>query len=197
MEMNENQALELIETMIHSAKKEIKDNGFYYSFWGWLVFIAALCDYTLLVFFQNENHALPWAVLMPIGGIVTGIVSYRERKKAIATKTYIDDLMKYVMIAFAISLFIVCFIMPMTAANWRSFYPTIMIVYAIWLFISGGALKFKPLIVGGLINWLMAIIAFFVTYDYQLLLLAFAVLSGYIIPGYLLNKNFKKHVQGA
>jgi hypothetical protein len=197
MEMNERQAFEIIDSMILSAKKEIKDNGFYYSFWGWLVFIAALTDYVMLVFLRNEYHAVPWAILMPIGGIVTAIVSLRERKKVKQAKTYLDEMMKYAVTAFAISLFIVCFIMPMTDANWRSFYPTIMVIYAIWLFISGGALKFKPLIVGGLINWAMAALAFFTTYDNQLLLMAFAVLTGYIIPGYLLNKEFKKHVQGS
>jgi hypothetical protein len=197
MEMNEHQAFEIIDSMIHSAKKEIKDNGFYYSFWGWLVFIAALSDYVLLVFLNNEYHALPWAILMPIGGLVTAIVSFRERKKVKQAKTYLDEMMKYAVTAFAVSLFIVCFIMPMTDANWRSFYPTIMVIYAIWLYISGGALKFKPLIIGGLINWLMAALAFFASYDNQLLLMAFAVLTGYIIPGYLLNKEFKKHVQGS
>jgi hypothetical protein len=195
--MNEHQAFEIIDSMIHSAKKEIKDNGFYYSLWGWMVFIAALSDYVMLVFLQNEDHAWPWAILMPLAGIITAVVSLRERKKVRQAKTYLDEVMKYAVTAFAISLFIVCFIMPMTDANWRSFYPTIMVIYAIWLFISGGALKFRPLIVGGLINWAMAALAFFTTYDNQLLLMAFAVLTGYIIPGYLLNKEFKKHVQGS
>ena len=68
-------------------------------------------------------------------------------------------------------------------------YPLIMIVYGTMLFTIGGCLQFKPLIIGGIINWLLAIAAFFVAFDMQLLIIAVAVLSGYIIPGYLLSKR--------
>ena len=71
-------------------------------------------------------------------------------------------------------------------------YPMVLMVYGLWLFISGGAIKFKPLIIGGIINWLIGIISFFVPFDLQLLLLAAAVLLGYIIPGYMLKAKFQK-----
>lgn len=199
MEMNEKDALLVIEKMITSAKEEVKDNGFYFMFWGWLVFVAALIDYGLLkgmIESLQEYHAVTWAILMPFGGIVSIIGSLRQQKEKKRVKTYIDDIMSYVTKAFVISLFIVCFIMP-TTHNWQAFYPVLLIVYALWLFISGGALKFKPLIWGGYANWILAIAAFFVMYDIQLLLLATAVLVGYIIPGHLLKSNYQKHVQGS
>lgn len=197
--MNEKDALLIIEKMISSVKDEVKSNGFYFMLWGWLVFAAALIDYALLkgvIESLIEYHAITWAILMPIGGVVSIIGSMKKQKEKTKVKTYIDDIMSYVTKAFAISLFIICFIMPSTD-NWPSFYPVLLIVYALWLFISGGALKFKPLVWGGYANWLLAIIAFFVKYDIQLLLLATAVLVGYIIPGYLLNRRFEKNVQGA
>jgi len=69
-----------------------------------------------------------------------------------------------------------------------------MMVYGIWLFISGGTIRFKPLMIGGIINWILAMAAFFVSFDQQLLLLALAVLLGYIIPSYLFKKKFANHV---
>jgi hypothetical protein len=67
-----------------------------------------------------------------------------------------------------------------------------MMVYGMWLFISGGALKFKPLVIGGIINFGCAIAGFYIhTYE-LILLLSFAVLAGYIIPGHLLNAKFKR-----
>lgn len=194
--MNENEALQLIEKMIFSAKREAKDNGFYFMLWGWLVFSAALIDYALLKGIYpdwQEQHALAWAIFMPIGGVISMIGGIKENKKIPRVKTYTDEIMSYVVKAFVISLFIICFIMP-TTNNWPAFYPVLLVLYAIWLFIAGGALRFKPLIWGGYVNWLFAIVAFFVSYDYQLLLLAGAVLSGYIIPGHLLKSEFDKHV---
>ena len=68
----------------------------------------------------------------------------------------------------------------------------VMMVYGCWLYISGGALRFKPLMIGGVINWLLAAASFFVDFKMQLLLLATAVLLGYIIPGYMLKSRYQK-----
>jgi hypothetical protein len=67
-----------------------------------------------------------------------------------------------------------------------------MVLYGMGLFLSGGALQFKPLIYGGIFCWLCAIAGFEMQNIYLLLILALAVLGGYIIPGYLLKMNNKK-----
>ena len=166
--METNQALALIENMILSAKREIKDNGFYYMFWGYLVFLSALTDYILLMS-DHPKHAMVWAIAMPFGGLVSIIKGIKDKKKQ-TTITYIDEMFRHLMIAFTISLFIVCFIMPMTQNNWRSFFPTLMVVYAFALFVSGGILRFKPLQYGALAVWALGAVAFFMPYQHQLLL---------------------------
>jgi hypothetical protein len=190
--MESNQALALIEDMIHSAKRDIKDNGFYYMFWGYLVFLSALTDY-LLSIQQHEQHALIWAIAMPFGGIVSIIKGFKDKKKQ-QVVTYVDEMFKQLMVAFSISLVIVCFIMPMTQQNWRSFFPTLMVVYAFALYVSGGIIRFKPLQYGALAVWILGAAAFFVGYQYQLLILAAGVLLGFVIPGHMLNYKFKQHV---
>lgn len=192
MEMNEHKALAIIENMISHAKREIKDNGFYHLMWGYLVFVSALTDYFLLMR-EMENHALVWGILMPLGGLVSFLKALKE-KKAQRVVSYIDEIMKSLVIAFVISLLIVCLIMPMTGKHWRSFFPVLMVVYAFALYVFGGILQFKPLQYGALFVWLSACLAFFTTYDYQLLLLSFAVLAGFIIPGHLLNLRSNSHV---
>ncbi len=209
--MNEKDAILLIEEMISKTKEEIRDNGFYYYFWGWLVFIAALADLYILGFTTFEIHGLPWMILMPLGGIVTMIYGMREKKKDVQVKTYVSESMNEVVRAFSISLFVVCFAMPV-GAQWKAFYPTIMMVYAIWLFVSGGLLKFKPLKWGGILNWACALIGFiypeiakqlpesFIAQalgrgtEVHLLLIAIGVMGGFIIPGHLLNNRLAKHV---
>ena len=195
-EINETEALAIIEQMIQKTKQGISDNGFYWILWGWLVFISAITDYSLLVFLNHPKHALVWGILMPLGGVITAIASkkeYNEKRKT--AKTYVDELMTYVTTAYVISLLIICFIMPMNAGTWKAFYPVIMVLYATITYITGGIVKSKPLRMGSFLNWACAIVAFFFTYDWQLLLLALAVLGGFIIPGHLQNKEFKaEHV---
>jgi hypothetical protein len=54
-------------------------------------------------------------------------------------------------------------------------------------FVSGMILKFKPLVIGGVLCWLLTIVSLFVNFDYQLLLAGAAILCSYIIPGHLLR----------
>jgi hypothetical protein len=47
--------------------------------------------------------------------------------------------------------------------------------------------------IGGCINWALSLLAMYTPYHQQLLLLALAVLLGYIIPGHMLKANFRKN----
>lgn len=191
--MNEKEALSLIEEMIGKTREDIRDNGFYYYFWGWLVFVAAVSNFVLLQV-DYYYHSLPWMILMPLGGVVSVIAGLREKKTEPRVKTYVSDSMNEVVKAFSISLFVVCFAMPF-GSQWKAFYPTIMVVYAIWLFVSGGLLKFTPLKWGGYLNWACAVTGFVVaSTEVHLVLLAAGVLGGFIIPGHMLNNRVVKHV---
>jgi len=186
-ELNEQESLALIQSMLKTVKEEIDDDSFSYLFWGWMVFTASMTQF-ILIQMNVEMNYLGWLILMPAGGIISAIHGRNKDKKK-RVHTYIDEMMKYVLIAFLVSLFIILFFM------WKlqlGTYPMIMIVYGIWLFISGGSLRFKPIIIGGIVNWMLAIISFFYDFNIQLLLLAAAVLLGYIIPGYMLKRKFSK-----
>ncbi len=186
--LSEKESLELIGKMIHTVKNDINDNSFYYLLWGWLVFIASM-GHWIWQYFTLPMPYLTWIVLMPLGGIISIYYGFKfERKQKV--RTYIDDIMKFVLIAFLVSLFMVLLFMPKLTIYT---YPMVMMVYAIWLFISGGALRFKPLIYGGIVNWILAIGAMYVGFQTQLLLLALAVLLGYIIPGHMLKSRYNAH----
>ena len=187
-QINESEGLEIIQKMINTVKADIDDNSFYNILWGWLVFVASLGHYFLMM--AGFSHPYIMWLLMPIGGVVTAIYASKHEKNK-KVRTYLDDLMKYVLIAFMVSLAMVLFSMPKLQLNT---YPMVMMVYGTWLFISGGTIRFKPLLYGGIINWILGYIAFFVSFDLQLLLLALAVLLGYIIPGYLFKKKYSKNV---
>ncbi|TND09114.1 MAG: hypothetical protein FD123_1517 [Bacteroidetes bacterium] len=193
--LNEQASLALINRMINSAQQGVSDNGFYFLLWGWLVFAAAMGNWTLIHVFPTELNWLPWAILMPLGGIVSGIYGWKvERKKKV--KTYADEVMDYVAAAFLIALFSVLFVFSWKL-GWATTYPFIMIIYGIWLFVSGGVLKFRPLIYGGLINFACAIGSLWIHSYHMILVLAFAVLAGYIIPGHLLKAKYNREKHNA
>ena len=184
--MTEQESLQVIQRMINSAKQEFRDKSFSYLLWGGLVFIASLGHF-LLAAIGYSNAGLVW-LLMPLGGVISMIYGYHERKKE-KVKTYFDEFNKHALVAFLVSLFIVLGSQQKLQINC---YPMLIMVYGGWLYISGGALRFKPLMVGGMINWILAVACFFVDFKIQLLLLAAAVLLGYIIPGYMLKLRYQK-----
>ena len=185
-QLSESESMQVIQRMIATAKNELADDSFYFILWGWLVFIASTGHY-LLWKSGFEHPEIMW-LLMPLGAIATIIYGKRQGEQQ-KVKTYVDDVMKYVIIAFVVSLVIV---LAFQSKLGLYTYPMVMTVYAVQLFVCGGVLRFRPLLTGGIINWLLGITAFFVTFDIQLLLLAAAALIGFAIPGHLLKSRYQK-----
>jgi hypothetical protein len=185
---SEEDSFRLINEMIQSAKHGIADNSFHYLLWGWLVFIASMTNYFLMVIVKTEYNWLPWPVLMSLGCVIAIIYSVREKRRR-KVKTYVDSFLGYTWTGILVALFLTIFIggrIGITAV-----YPGIMVLYGIGLYISGRAFSFMPLVIGSFGCWLCAIIACYVSFDIQLVLVGLSVLFGYIIPGYILKLKFR------
>jgi len=186
-QFNEQESLQVIRSMIEIAKSDVKADAFIFLLWGWLVFIAAVSQFIIIKMGWDINQSLPW-LLMPLGGIITPIYIAVKRKKE-KVRTHITESLKYVWIAFTVTLLIILFFNRM---DFTQVLPVIMCLYGIGLFLSGSVLKFKPLLVGGMFCWLCAVGGFYFQSVYLLLILAVCVLGGYIIPGYMLKINNQK-----
>ena len=186
--LTEQESLLLIGQMIRNAKKAVRDNGFLFLLWGWLVFAASLSNYIMaFVLDMGEIAYLPWPVLMISGGIISAIYGSRQKKNE-RVKTYVDDAMKFLWIAFVVALLLTLVFMSKIGPEVA--YPFIMVLYGVGTFVSGGILKFKPLIYGGIACWLIAIAATFFDFQFQLLLLSLSILVSYIIPGHILKHRY-------
>ena len=183
--------LKIIEEMIASAKVKASEGSIYYLIWGWLVLIAASCNFILLNYTSYENHWIAWPILMALGGIISGVVGYKQEKKT-TVKTYVDRAMAYLWSAVGITLFVVLIAMiklgPLVA------YPILIFLYGIGTFVSGGILKFKPLVIGGVACWVIGSIAVYVNFSDQLILLATAIVVSYLIPGHILAARKESNV---
>jgi hypothetical protein len=186
-EINLNESMHIISSMINRAQNNVSDNGFLFIFWGWLVFITAAVFYVLFKM-DSPYSGLVWFT-MPAGGIFTGIYAARQSKKE-KVKTYIDDYLKYLWISFGVSLLITLCMFGKLQLNT---YPIVIMLYAIATCVSGGMLRFTPLIVGGFLSFPICLTAFFVSFDNQVLLLCLSLLVSYIVPGHLLKAKFNSH----
>lgn len=186
-ELNPAQSLDLIQSMIHTAKNKLADDGFLTILWGWLVFSASLISYACWRF-EIPYSGLPWMVLMPAGAIIS-IVYSRKKDKHEKVRTYVDSYLGYIWTAFAICLGLALIFMPYHGLHATYFF--LMMLYGIATFCSGGLLSFRPLMIGSFFSFGLAAISVFVPEPEHLLLLALSMLCSYIIPGHLLKLKYQ------
>ncbi len=54
-------------------------------------------------------------------------------------------------------------------------------------------MKFKPLILGGVFSWAMAVVGLFIAPIYSLPLVSISIIVAYLIPGYILKSRAKNN----
>ncbi|MEP7142954.1 MAG: hypothetical protein ABI707_08790 [Ferruginibacter sp.] len=188
-ELSPRDSLLVIQSMIDKTKVELSDNSIYFLVWGWLVFIGCLLQYFLLVIIKTPRHYYAWLIAIP--GIIFSIIYSIKYKPKQKVKTYIGESMNRLWMGLTISFMALCFIL--SSIGWEHAFPIYMLFYATGTFVSGGILQFKPLRVGGIICWVLAVAATFVNYQNQILFSAAAILASYLVPGYMLkNKMYNK-----
>lgn len=179
------ESLMLIQTMINKTKGNLGRNRFYFLLWGWYTFLALILQFILKVVLSYERHYLVWLGVIPVV-IITIIYTSRQNKRR-GVRTYIGESMASLWTGVGISFFVLSMIISSSKDGWMFSYPFFILLYGLGTFISGRILRFTPLVIGGIINWALACIAAYMSYDYQMLLAAIAILTSYIIPGHLLG----------
>jgi hypothetical protein len=123
---------------------------------------------------------------MVIPAMIMTVMYSLKRHKRKRSRTYIGESMSYLWMGISISFFVLSLIISNQKEGWNYSYPFFILLYGLGTFVSGRILQFRPLIVGGIFNFILAIVASLVSFDYQLLIAATALLISYIIPGHLL-----------
>ncbi|MDP4286275.1 MAG: hypothetical protein Q8891_17850 [Bacteroidota bacterium] len=189
LKMTEKESLELIASMINKAKNRVNETGVMYLRWGWLILICCIVQFSAIHFFKYTQGYYIWFSTWLF--LFYQLFFPDKHKKRFKVKTYTDEINMYVWIVFFICLILVIFI-GIHFNRYEMIYPLILAMYGMPIFLSGIILKFKPLKIGGTICWLLSIISVFIVGDYQSLFIAAAIIVAWIIPGYLLKKNYKK-----
>ncbi len=193
--LTEHESLDLINQMIVQAKHEIQDNGLGWLLWGWMIFLASLSTF-FLASVESSYLFIGWNAF---GLIAIPLMVYQVIRDGRSTRvrTYVDDILRYVDIAFSICIFVIIISMNIPdAVHPNEGFGYFLMVYAFLMLVQGGALKFRPLFIGAVINWAGAI-AIFINqeFKYDMLITAIAVFIGYIIPGYILRRQHAKKMK--
>lgn len=186
-EMTHSESMALIASMINKAKNRFSENGLLYLWWGWLIFVCCVVQFIAIYFFK-ENVWYVWLSTWAMA--IFQIFLIKKKRSRQIVKTYTEELNAFVWLDFFICLMLLIVIISFSGSH-KLIYPILLVVYGMPVFLSGVILKFKPLIFGSICCWAFSIIALFIKPQFQVLLVAVAVLIAWIVPGYLLRSKYK------
>lgn len=180
--MTGEESLKVITSMINKTRVNVTQSSFHLLFWGWLIFACSLSEFLLYKFTNITNAWFVWFFVIP-GVFVSMIYGFTKGRKA-SLHTYAEGIYVWVWMAFLIAS-VVLFIVH--SSQMESVSKYILLIAAMPTFISGIILKFKPLIWGGVSMWVLALTAHFGGETISSLAVPVAVITGYLIPGYILR----------
>jgi hypothetical protein len=182
--MTGEESLKVITSMINKTRVNVTQSSFHLLFWGWLIFACSLSEFLLYKFTNFTNAWYVWFFVIP-GVFVSMIYGFTKGRKA-SLHTYAEGIYVWVWMAFLIAS-VVLFIVH--SSQMESISKYILLVAAMPTFVSGIVLKFKPLIWGGISMWVLALAAHFGGETISSLAVPVAVITGYLIPGYILRRT--------
>jgi len=194
--LDETQSLNVIREMIQVSRNKLKNDGILFIVWGWIFFINYLVlNYLpgkILLSHKTMDLVHGLRVILPVSGLIfTLYYILKQRKKA---QTYIGVSLRYVWISLFASMVLVNLIQMnvLHSINFELQHPIIMVLIAFAVTVTGGILRYKLIIAGGIIFGLLALAASYFELQTQLLFEAIAWLIAFVIPGHLLYAKRNK-----
>lgn len=207
--LSEKESLDLIARMINKAKDACHDTGISAIMWGALIAICSLVRLSELQF----GYKLPFDIyLLTLVAVIPQIYFSVQEKKRRKVKTYDDAFMDSLWLAFGICIFLMIFITSAMFNRWEpaadeylkatshstgfrlyEFNASLfLLLYGMPTFVTGLSMKFRPMLLGGLLCWVCSIASVFTHIKIDLLLLALSSVFAWLIPGIIMEKDYRK-----
>lgn len=187
---DEAQSLQVIKEMIQVSHKKLKNDGILFIVWGWISFINYFfCNYlpgVLITSNQIMQIVRFFRVALPVFGIAFTLHYILKQRKKVTT--YIGITLRYVWGSLFISMVLINLIQfnVLQKISFELQHPIFMVLIAFATVITGGILRYRLLIAGGIIFGVLAYISSYFALQEQLLVEAIAWIIAFIIPGHIL-----------
>jgi len=166
------------------TRTSIKENYWYYLFFGILVIVASIGHLIFLRMGYPQGGAI-WMLLL-LGGIVAAVKSSRDKSENSALSTQLG----LIWLAASFTYFTVLIgTSKMGIETMLLINPIVFSLAGGATFLSGTMMKFKAFIIGGIFIWLIAIAQLFFNIEIQLMLNVVAIVIGYIVPAVMLKRS--------
>ena len=194
--MTETQTLLVIKEMIQVSRNKLKKDAILFIIWGWILFVNYFFLNYLTSVPEIANQIMrivrPLRVILPILGILYSINYILKQRKKV--QTYIDISLRYVWFSLFLCLSLVNMIQfnVLKSINFELQHPIFMVFIAFAVTVTGGILRYRFIIIGGIAFAVLAYTASYFKLQEQLLIESIAWVIAFIIPGHIMYTNREK-----
>lgn len=194
-QFDERQSLQVIQEMIQLSQRKIKNDGILLIVWGYAASLPSLIKYFKEILFLPNRVMLllkfvdPALPLLALAFTIYYIL--RERKKV---TTYIGASLRYIWISLFGCMVLTNLILHNVTheVNFTLQHPLFMVLTAFAILVTGVVLRYKLIILGGIVFGILAYIASFLILHDQLFLDGIGWFLALAIPGHIMYFKRKK-----
>ena len=173
--------IEIISTVINSTKENLKPLSVNFIFWGILIVVMSLIHYSVPQYIQyTEYSSLLFWTILPILGIIYTVVYNIKIRKVIGYETYLNRVIKIIWGIFNLS-WLVIIVVSLNGVN--NPVPEILFLLSTTLITTGIIIKFKPIVIGGILLMLFTVYINFNPNINFFIVNIIGVSLGMLIPG--------------
>ncbi|MFK8045389.1 MAG: hypothetical protein AB8B72_07835 [Crocinitomicaceae bacterium] len=180
--MEARESIRIIERMLEESRNSLSNYSFHFILWAVILIPCGIIEW---YFSDVEFRFLVWPIAGMVGGIIATIYGFQQSKQK-TVKTLASRVS-----GFAWGGFGICMIFSIFYSITLNVPPhtLILLLAGAATFTTGGMLKFKPFVFGGLFLMLSAFLCgFFVEPINQGLVFSAGLAGGYLVPGLMLRK---------
>jgi hypothetical protein len=188
------QSIQVINEMVAVSNRKLQQDAILFIVWGWAQAIGNLLQYIerTVPLVDRVDRIIGYAgILLAIAAFgFTSWYLWNQRKKV---QTYVGVSLRYVWIALFLSMVFVNLIQQnvMHSINFELQHPIFMVLVAFATVATGGILRNRMLLAGGILFGLMAYAASLLPLANQLALESLAWALAFVLPGHMIYSGYR------
>lgn len=181
------ESLNLISETINKVKQSYHDSGVGPILWGCVITVCGIVSFFAGFYKKPELYYVWFLVIIAI--VPQIFISIRENKQKKFT-SFNDVASNAIWTTFGFSMMMITAIEAILESRVHA--AVYMLLYGIPTILTGLICKLRPMLWGGILCWVFAICSLFTKYPYPFLFTAASAVAAWLIPGLMMNNNYRK-----
>lgn len=177
-------SLHIIAEAIAGSKENIKQNAWYFIFWGALLACCCTLHYLLFRIQYNPMPHILWPLGFSLGAFLTFIRSRNEDSES-SYSSYSEIFTKNLWIGLGAGFLI---LMVMMVHFQQNPVMPLLLLSGIGTMVTGLSIRFLPMSLGGVVLLIGCLFTLWIPSEEELVLGAICGILGQVVPGILLSK---------